>query len=315
MTYNEAWGEKRYYSLNSFLRNKFGEKVFKISIDGGFTCPNRDGKISKGGCIFCSSRGSGDYAGDRLMSITDQFNNVKDVMAKKWKSGKYIAYFQAYTNTYAPIDELRRKYEEAINQDGVVGIAIATRPDCLSEEILELLKELNTKIYTWVELGLQTSNESTAKIINRGYDLKTFEEGVSSLRGIGIDVVVHTIFGLPEETKEDMLGTVEYLSKLDIQGIKFHLLHLMKDTKLVNLYEEGKLKFLSKDEYVELICKAIAMLPKQIVIHRLTGDSPRKLLIGPMWSLKKWEVLNQIDRYMEDNDYYQGLDFHTNMFK
>lgn len=315
MAYKEEWGNKRYYSLNNFLRNKFGEKVFKISIDGGFTCPNRDGKVSTGGCIFCSARGSGDYAGNRLMSITDQFNNIKEVMQKKWKNGKYIAYFQAYTNTYAPVDELRRKYEEAINMEGVVGIAIATRPDCLSVDVLELLKEMNSKVYTWVELGLQTSNEATAKIINRGYDLPTFEEAVKNLRNSGIDVVVHTIFGLPGESKEDMLETVKYLSKTDIQGIKFHLLHLMKDTKLVKLYEEGKLQFLSKDEYVETISKAICMLPDNIVIHRLTGDAPRQLLIGPMWSLKKWEVLNAIDDYMEENNIYQGLDFHTNMFK
>lgn len=305
----KLWGDKRYHSLNYFLREKFGEKVFKISLDAGFSCPNRDGTISKGGCIFCSERGSGDFAGDRKFSITNQFNDIKDMMRKKWKSGKYIAYFQAYTNTYAPVDVLRAKYTEAVEQEGVVALAIATRPDCLSEEVLDLLQEFNNKVYVWVELGLQTSKESTAKFINRGYDLPVFEKAVKDLRDRGIDVVVHTIFGLPKEEKDDMIETIRYLSSKDIQGIKIHLLHLMRDTLMVRLYEDGKMKFMSQEEYIELIGKAISLLPPGVVVHRVTGDAPRDLLIEPQWSLKKWEVLNAIDKYLEDNDIYQGKEY------
>ncbi|WP_238883618.1 TIGR01212 family radical SAM protein [Clostridium sp. YIM B02551] len=300
------WDNKRYLSLNYFLREKFGEKIFKISLDAGFSCPNRDGKISSGGCLFCSERGSGDYAGDRNFSISKQFIDIKDMMAKKWKNGKYIAYFQAYTNTYAPIEVLKNKYQEALEQEDVVALAIATRPDCLSDEVLDLLEEMNSKVYTWVELGLQTVHEKTAKLINRGYTLDVFEEALKKLRERGIDVVVHTIFGLPEESKEEMLETIRYISNKDIQGVKFHLLHLMKDTPMVKLYEQGRLKFLTQEEYIELICESINIIPQNMVVHRLTGDAPRSLLIGPMWSLKKWEVLNAIDKAMEDNDYYQG---------
>jgi len=303
---NKLWGNKRYLSLNHFLREKFGEKIFKISLDAGFSCPNRDGKISKGGCLFCSERGSGDFAGDRNFSIENQFVDIKNMMANKWKNGKYIAYFQAYTNTYAPIDILKEKYDEALKQKDVVGLAIATRPDCLSEEVLDLLEEINKKVYVWIELGFQTVSDETARLINRGYTLDVFEKALEDLRKRNIDVVVHTIFGLPKENKEDMLNTIRYLADKDIQGIKFHLLHLMKDTPMVKLYEKGMIEFLSKEDYIDLICQSICMLPQNVVVHRLTGDSPRELLIGPMWSLKKWEILNEIDKTMEDNDYYQG---------
>lgn len=303
------WGDKRYHSLNYFLREKFGEKVFKISLDAGFSCPNRDGTIGTKGCIYCSERGSGDFAGNRKISISDQFADIKNMMNNKWKNGRYIAYFQAYTNTYAPVNVLRKKYEEAIGMEGVVGLAIATRPDCLGEEVLSLLEEFSKKVYTWVELGLQTSNESTSKLINRGYRLEVFKEAVCNLRKRNIDVVVHTIFGLPGETKDDMLNTIKYVSNCDVQGIKIHLLHLMKNTPLVKLYEQGKLIFLEKEEYIDLICEAITILPPDMVIHRLTGDAPRNLLIGPMWSLKKWEVLNGIDKALEDRKIYQGINY------
>lgn len=305
----KEWNGKRYHSLNYFLRNKFGEKVFKISLDGGFSCPNRDGKISKGGCLFCSERGSGDFAGDRDFSIEKQFIDIKDMMSKKWKDGKYIAYFQAYTNTYAPIEVLREKYNEALKQEGVVALSIATRPDCLGEDVLDLLEEINKKFYVWVELGLQTSNDEAAKKINRGYNLDVFEEAIARLKKRGIDFVVHSIFGLPGESKEDMLNTVDYIAHSGARGIKFHLLHLMKNTPLVKLYEQGKLEFLSQEDYIELLCKSVAMLPEDMVVHRLTGDAPRDLLIGPMWSLKKWEILNSIDKTMVDNNIYQGRDF------
>ncbi|OAA93053.1 TIGR01212 family radical SAM protein [Clostridium coskatii] len=301
------WGDKTYYSLNYYLRRKFGCKVFKISLDGGFSCPNRDGTISTGGCIFCSEKGSGDFAGNRNVSISNQFQGIKQMMNKKWKDGKYIAYFQAYTNTYAPVEILKQKYEEAINQEGVVGLAIATRPDCLGDDVLELLEKFNNKIYTWVELGLQSSDDFTAEKINRGYKLETFERSVKNLRKIGIEVVVHLIMGLPYENKDIMMNTVKYVSTQDIQGVKFHLLHLMEHTPLVKLYNEGQLKFMSQEDYVDVICSALSNTRPDIVIHRLTGDAPRSLLIGPKWSLKKWEVLNDIDKTMKDRNIYQGI--------
>lgn len=305
----KEWNGKRYHSLNYFLRDRFKEKVFKISLDGGFSCPNRDGTISKGGCLFCSESGSGDYAGDRELSITKQFCDIKEMMNKKWKEGKYIAYFQAFTNTYAPVEELKRKYNEALKQEGVVAIAIATRPDCLQEEVLELLEEINKKFYVWVELGLQTVSDETARKINRGYKLEVYEDAIRRLKERNIDFVTHCIFGLPGETKEDMLRSVDYIAHSGSKGIKFHLLHLMKHTPMVKLYERGELEFLSQDDYIDLICKSIAMLPEDMVVHRLTGDAPRDLLIGPMWSLKKWEVLNAIDKALVDNEIYQGKDF------
>lgn len=306
---SKEWNGKRYHSLNYFLRDKFGEKVFKVSLDGGFSCPNRDGKISKGGCLFCSERGSGDFAGDREFSISKQFADVKNMMSNKWKSGKYIAYFQAYTNTYAPVEILRKKYEEALSQEGVVAMAIATRPDCLENDVLDLLDEINKKVYLWIELGLQTSNDESAKRINRGYSLNVFEDAMKKLKERNIDVVVHDILGLPGETKEDMLKTINYIAHSGAKGIKFHLLHLMKQTPLVKIYEKGNLEFLSQEDYIELITKGISMLPEDMVVHRLTGDAPRELLIGPMWSLKKWEVLNSIDKTLEENDLWQGKNF------
>ena len=233
----KTWGDKRYHSLNYFLREKFGDKVFKIALDAGFSCPNRDGTISSGGCLFCSERGSGDFAGNRKFSITKQFEDIKDMMSKKWKTGKYIAYFQAYTNTYASIEVLREKYEEAVIQEGVVALAIATRPDCLDEAVLDLIEEYSHRVYTWVELGLQTCNDESAKIINRGYKLLRFEEALKELNKRNIDVVVHTIFGLPGESKEDMLKTIDYVAHKDIKGIKMHLLHLMENTPMTKLYE------------------------------------------------------------------------------
>ena len=305
----KEWNGKRYHSLNYFLRNKFGEKIYKISLDGGFTCPNRDGKVATGGCTFCSARGSGDFAGSRILSITEQFEDRKEMMQKKWKDGKYIAYFQAYTNTYAPVDELRRKYEEALAQKNVIAISIATRPDCLDDDVLDYLSELNKKTYLWVELGLQTINDETARNFNRGYDFEVFDNSLKKLQERGIEVVVHTIFGLPGETKEDMLKTVDYVAHSGAQGVKFHLLHLMEGTRMVKQYENGELHLLSKEDYIDLICEAAAMIPEEMVVHRLTGDAPRQSLIGPMWSLKKWEVLNDIDKALVDNNIWQGKNF------
>lgn len=306
---NNKWGGKSYYTLNSFLREKFNEKVFKISLDGGFSCPNRDGTVAKGGCTYCSASGSGDFAGNRVQSISDQFDDIKDMMNKKWSNGKLIAYFQAYTNTYAPVDELRRKYKEAISKEGVVGLAIGTRPDCLPEDVLDLLEEMSKEVYVWVELGLQCVSDKTAERINRAYPLTTFEKGLKGLRDRGIDTVVHSIFGLPGESREDMLDTIKYLSNQDIQGIKIHLLHLMKNTKMAEEYEKEPFDFLTKEEYIDLVCEAVGYIREDIVIHRLTGDAPRQLLIGPMWSLKKWEILNAIDNTLRDRGIYQGMNF------
>ena len=309
----KEWNGKRYHTLNYFLREKFGEKVFKISLDGGFSCPNRDGKISSGGCTFCGANGAGDFAGDRCLSITKQFNDVREMMSHKWKSGKYIAYFQAYTNTYGPVEDLRKKYEEAISQDGVVALAIATRPDCLDEEVLDLIEEISKKLYVWVELGLQTSSDDSAKRINRGYLLNVYDEAVKKLKMRNIDTVTHVIFGLPGESREDMLNSIDYVVKSGVWGIKIHLLHLMKNTKLVEEYEAGTLKFLSQEEYIDLVTTSVSRLPEEMVIHRLTGDAPRDELIGPMWSLKKWEVLNAMDKAFEENKLYQGKNFTENL--
>ena len=306
------WNGKRYNNLNGFLREKFnGEKIYKISLDAGFTCPNRDGKVSKGGCTFCSSSGSGDFAGERVKSITEQFSDIKEMMHKKWKKGKYIAYFQAYTNTYAPVEVLKEKYDEALKEDDVVALAIATRPDCVGDEVLDLLEDYSKRLYTWVELGLQTSNDNTAMFINRGYKLEVFRKAAQDLAARNIDVVAHVIFGLPGETREDMLSTVKYISKLPIKGVKLHLLHVMKNTVMEKQLENGEFNLLGMDEYIDIITESIALLPEDVVIHRLTGDAPRNLLIGPMWSLKKWEVLNAIDDALKEKDLYQGKYFQS----
>lgn len=307
----KTWGDKPYNSLNHFLRQKFGGKVFKISLDAGFTCPNRVGKAGYGGCIFCSARGSGDFAGTKE-NLKEQFFEVKRMMNMKWRSGKYIGYFQAYTNTYAPVEELREKYYSILELEGVLGLAIATRPDCLPLDVLDLLEEINKKTYLWVELGLQTIHEDTAELINRGYKLETYINAVRELKKRNIDVVTHVILGLPGESRNDMLETVDFIANTGTQGVKLHMLHLMKDTRMVKLYQEGKLSFMNKDEYVNLIVDSIEKLPENMVIHRLTGDSPRSTLIEPIWSLKKWEVLNSIDDCFAERAAWQGKKYTRN---
>lgn len=301
-----TWSGKRYRSLNHHLREKFGEKVMKISLDAGFTCPNRDGTISATGCIFCSERGSGDFAGARLLPIKDQFDEIRGVMNKKWKSGKYIAYFQAFTNTYDTEENLKGKYDEGLAQPGVVGLAIATRPDCLDEEKVRLLAEYAKDHYVWVELGLQTASDETALLINRGYDRVVYDKAVALLKKYGIETVTHVIFGLPGETEEDMLDTVRYVRDAGSKGVKFHLLYLVENTPMVKLFQEGLLTFLSREEYIELIVQAVGLLDPSMVVHRFTGDSPRELLIGPKWSLRKWEILNDIDGALEERNISQG---------
>lgn len=300
------WGDKPYNSLNYELKKEFGKKIAKISIDGGFTCPNRDGKVGYGGCIFCSSKGSGDFAESRKLSIKEQIKKGKEQTSKKWKDTGYIAYFQSYTNTYAPIDELRKKYYEAIECDDICGIAIATRPDCLPFDVLELLSEINKKTYLWVELGFQTSNENSAKFINRCYDNSVFEYAVKELKKRNIKVVVHTIMGLPNETKEDMLNTVKYVCSFNIDGIKLQLLHVLSDSKLYEYYKENKFHIFDKEEYTDIIIEAIENIPENIVIHRITGDGSKENLIEPLWSLDKRGTLNLIHKKMREKHSFQG---------
>ncbi|MCF6093657.1 TIGR01212 family radical SAM protein [Microaerobacter geothermalis] len=302
----QLWGDKRYHTWNHHLRKTFGEKVFKVMLDGGFTCPNRDGTVAIGGCTFCSARGSGDFAGWRRDDLITQFNEVKARQHQKWPDAKYIGYFQAYSNTYAPTDELRHMYEMILHQEGVVGLSIATRPDCLPDDVVDLLAEINEKTYLWVELGLQTIHDKTGEWINRGHDYQCFLDGLNKLRKHNIRVCTHIIYGLPGETEEMMLETAKSVSQLDIQGLKIHLLHLLKKTPMVKQYEAGLVQFLDKETYIRLVVDSLEMMPSEMIIHRLTGDGPRDLLIGPMWSLKKWEVLNEIDAEMKRRNTWQG---------
>lgn len=290
-----------YLSFNKYLKDKFGQKVYKISLDGGFTCPNRDGKTGTRGCIFCSKGGSGDFAESREMSITEQIENGKKRVEKKIKSGKYIAYFQAFTNTYAPVEILRQKYEEAINHPDIVVLSIATRPDCLGDDVLRLLDEMNKIKPVFVELGLQTIHQKSAKYIRRGYDLSVYDKAVRDLKKIGVNVVVHVILGLPNESENDMLETVKYVCESGANGIKLQLLHVIDGTDLAKDYEKGLFKTLEFDEYVNLIVKCVKIIPKDIVIHRLTGDGAKKDLIAPLWSADKKRVLNAINKALRES--------------
>ncbi len=290
-----------YLSFNKYLKDKFGQKVYKISLDGGFTCPNRDGKIDTRGCIFCSKGGSGDFAQYRNLSITEQIESGKKIVEKKIKSGKYIAYFQAFTNTYAPVEILRAKYSEAINHPDIVALSIATRPDCLGNDVIELLDEMNKIKPVFVELGLQTIHSDSAKYIRRGYSLEVYNEAVKKLKNIGVNIVVHIILGLPNESEEDMLESVKYVCQSQIDGIKLQLLHIIAGTDLAKDYEKGLFKTLEFDEYVELIAKCVAIIPKNIVIHRLTGDGAKKDLIAPLWSADKKRVLNAINKTLRES--------------
>lgn len=291
-----------YLSFNKYLKDKFGQKVYKISLDGGFTCPNRDGKIDTRGCIFCSKGGSGDFAESREMSITSQIENGKKRVKKKIKDGKYIAYFQAFTNTYAPVEILRKKYEEAINHPDIVALSIATRPDCLGDKVLKLLDEMNKIKPVFVELGLQTIHPKSAKYIRRGYDLDVYDKAVKDLKKIGVNIVVHVILGLPNESGEDMLETVKYVCESGANGIKLQLLHVIDGTDLAKDYEKGLFKTLEFNEYVNLIVKCVKIIPKDIVIHRLTGDGAKKDLIAPLWSADKKRVLNAINKALREAD-------------
>lgn len=297
---------KRYHTLDYFYKHKFNSKVFKVSLNAGFSCPNLDGTKGTGGCIYCSKSGSGEFAGKKDDDLILQFEKVKKMMLDKWPNAKYIGYFQARTNTYAPVPILKEKYEKILELDGVIGLNIATRADSISDECLNYLTELNKKTYLTVELGLQSSNDQTAKKINRCHDLKTFEDMVLKLRERNIDVVVHIINGLPFETEEDMLNTVKYLNTLDIQGIKIHMLSILKDTPLAKMYEKEPFHVLTKEEYIDIVIKQLELLRPEIVIHRITGDPLKDDCIEPKWLIKKFCVLNDIDKEMKKRNTYQG---------
>lgn len=288
-----------YTTLNNYLKERFGEKVYKIALNGGFTCPNRDGKIGTRGCIFCSKGGSGDFAESPDLTITEQIENGKKRLEKKIKNGKYIAYFQAFTNTYAPVEKLRAIYTEAIIHPDIVALSIGTRPDCLGDDVLALLDELNKIKPIFVELGLQTINEDTARYIRRGYTLEVYDKAVADLHKIGINVVTHIILGLPGESKNDMLKSVEYACKVT-DGIKLQLLHILKGTDLAKDYEQGKFEVLTLEQYTEIIKECVQIIPENVVIHRLTGDGAKKDLIAPLWSADKKTVLNTINRALKD---------------
>lgn len=302
--------KSRFYSLNEFLRNKHGEKILKLSIDGGFTCPNRDGTISSKGCLFCSERGSGDFTFYKEGNITAQLKEASLLLANKWGTDrKYIAYFQAFTNTYDSLEVLRMKYEEALAFPGVVGLAIATRPDCLTDDIIAYLGELSQRTHLWVELGLQTIHEETAQLINRGYPLECFNQAVQKLAACGVETVTHLILGLPGETREQMLASASYISQLPLQGIKLHLLHVLDNAPLGKYYNQHPFALLTEDEYIDLVGEILTLLPPEFVIHRLTGDGPRAHLIGPLWTLHKKQVLNHMTKFFSTHDIYQGKSY------
>ena len=305
MAFINSNSNKRYYTLDYFYKKKFNSKVFKVSLNAGFTCPNIDGTKGYGGCIYCS-HGSSDFGGNPLDSLPTQFEKVKNVISKKWPHSKYIAYFQANTNTYANIDTLKEKYESVINLDNVVGLSIATRADAISEECLDYLEELSKRTYLTIELGLQTIHEETSKLINRCHTLKEFEDMVLKLRKRNINVIVHIINGLPYETKDMMIDTVKYLNKLDIQGIKIHMLSIVKNTPLEKLYMNKPFHILTKDEYIDIVTEQLEYLNENIVINRITGDPNKEDLIEPNWLVKKLVVLNDIDKLMKKKNIYQG---------
>lgn len=297
---------KRYHTFNYYLKNKYHCKVAKVGLNAGFTCPNRDGSKGVGGCIFCSDSGSGDFAGNVHDSLQTQFNQVSQILSNKWPGCKYIAYFQANTNTYGPVEKIKKCVEPFINKKDVVAISIATRPDCLNDDVLEYLKDVNSRYDLWVELGLQTIHDRTGLIINRCHSYQDFLDGLNKLRALNINVCVHIINGLPYETPEMMLETAKTVGQLDIQAIKIHMLYIIENTKLHQLYLKKPFKILDREEYIKLVVEQLAYLPENIVIERLTGDGKIDDLIAPLWSVKKVTILNDIDKMMVAKDYYQG---------
>lgn len=301
-----------YYSLNEYIRQTYNTKMYKLSLSGGMTCPNRDGLIDNRGCIFCSAGGSGDFTGAALSkdnNIDIQIDTAKALVSKKYSGSDYIAYFQSYTNTYADVNYLRRLFYDVVKRPEIRILSIATRPDCMSSDIIELLAELNSIKPIWIELGLQTIHERTAKYIRRGYTLDVFEEAVRNLNRIGIRPIVHMIIGLPGENESMILETAKYLSHCNISGVKLQLLHVLKNTDLAQEYFNGSVDILSLTQYSEILGKIIKLLPPDCVIHRLTGDGPKNLLIAPLWSSNKKNVINTINRYLQENAIIQGSEY------
>lgn len=298
---------KRYHTLNYHVKTKYNTKVVKVSLNAGFSCPNLDGTVGYGGCIYCSKSGSGDFGGDVNKSLPEQFNEIKEKISKKWPNSKYIAYFQARTNTHAPLEVLKEKYESVINLKDVIGLSIATRCDAISDDVLDYLTELNQRTNLTIELGLQTIHEETSKLINRCHSLSQFENMIKKLQERNIETVVHIINGLPYETKDMMLETVKYLNSLNIDGIKIHMLNIVKDTPLATLYEEKPFHILTKEEYTDIVISQLEYLNPKIVIHRITSDPNPKNLIEPTWLIKKFGVLNEIDKEMQKRNTYQGI--------
>lgn len=295
----------RYYSLNEYLKSTFGEKVYKISLNGGMTCPNRDGTIDTRGCIFCSRGGSGEFAASAVLDIKNQIEQAKQRIKAKTDCRKFIAYFQPFTNTYASVEYLEKIFTQAIEGDEIVALSIATRPDCLGDDVLALLDRLNRIKPVWVELGLQTIHKQTSDYIRRGYELEVYDTAVRNLHSIGINVITHIILGLPNESKEMMLETVKYVGERT-DGVKLQLLHILKDTDLLDDYNAGKFKALTIEEYIDILCDCIEILPENVVIHRITGDGDKKLLVAPLWSADKKNVLNSINRIFSQRNIIQG---------
>lgn len=305
----QRWGDKPYYSLDYYLREHYGEKVYRLALDAGLTCPNRDGTLGQRGCIFCSSQGSGDFAAPASSSITRQIEEARQLILQKRNCRKYIAYFQAFSNTYGPIDYLRQIFQEAMEHPDVVILSVATRPDCLGDDVLALLSELNQRKQVWVELGLQTIHPATSRFIRSGFSLACYGDAVRRLRALDIPVITHVILGLPHETKEQMLETIDYLGQSGIQGVKLHMLHILTDTDLYGYYCAHPFPLPTLGEYCDLIRECLEHLPPDIVIHRLTGDGPKELLAAPLWSSKKRTVLNEIHRHLKETGSYQGKQF------
>lgn len=303
------WGDKPYYSLDFAMKQQYGAKIYKIALDGGMTCPNRDGTLGSKGCIFCSEAGSGDFASPRCSSVTMQIENAISGVSKKVSAAGYIAYFQSFTNTYAPTEYLRELFFEAINHPQVKILSIATRPDCIPEDVLKLICELNKIKPVWIELGLQTIHEATVTWMRRGYKLDVFEDTVKRLKKRGITVIVHTILGLPGETEEDVIATIDYLNHLGVDGIKLQLLHVLKNTDLATEYEQGLYRALEFDEYIDLLINCLEHISPEMIIHRVTGDGPGDLMLAPMWSTRKRVVLNTLHSEMKKRDSYQGKQF------
>lgn len=310
MNNRKMWGEKPYHSFDYEMKHRFGEKVYKISLDGGLTCPNRDGTLDTRGCIFCSGNGSGDFAAPRCSSVTAQITQgIEGIKKRKQVGRKFIAYFQSFTNTYAPVSYLEPLYKEALAHPDVVMLSIATRPDCLPPDVLQLLAECNRIKPVIVELGLQTSSESTAQFIRRGYPLSVYDEAVTKLKKLDIEVVTHVIAGLPGETKQDFYNTLSHVAACQSDGIKIQLLHILKGTDLAALYESGQCPVLTQEEYIDLVLHSIALLPPEMTIHRLTGDGPKELLLAPLWSSRKREVLNEIHKQLKQQNIWQGKEY------